>query len=74
MLRAAESRGKSRSWHRGDRDASLIYWVHFLARRFSLHTHTDTLSHTHTHPAASTGSERGKQKVCSEEQPELTVN
>lgn len=53
---------------------SLIYWVHFLVRRFPLHAHMDTPTHTHTHPAASTRTERGKQKVWSEERIDLTLN
>lgn len=49
---AAESRLGSRSWQGGDRDKSLIYWVHFLGSRapFNTHTHTQTHTEPHTHP------------------------
>lgn len=56
--RAAESKGRSMSWHRGDRDESLIYWVHFLVRRFLLHAHT--LTHTHALLPALGPAERNK--------------
>lgn len=51
---AAESRLGSRSWQGGDRDKSLIYWVHFLGSRAPFNRHTHTQAHTNTHSATHT--------------------
>lgn len=55
---AAESWVGSRSWQGGDRDKSLIYWVHFLP--------TPPLPPLSSHLTAQGQKEKEKQKVWSE--------
>lgn len=59
---AAESWAGSRSWQGGDRDKSLIYWVHFLVSQAASNT---PLTPIPTHPN-SKRTEGEKQKVWSE--------
>lgn len=57
---AAESRLGSRSWQGGDRDKSLIYWVHFLGSRAPFNTHMHTQTHTPPYLTAQGQRERGR--------------
>lgn len=61
---AAESRVGSRSWRGGDRDMSLIYWVHFLLTQAA--SNTPALPPLPTHLTAQGWREKEKQKVRSE--------
>lgn len=57
---AAESWVGSGSWQGGDRDKSLIYWVHFLVSQAA--SNTPPPHHPYTHPPNSTGTERERNK------------